>query len=123
MICNIKNKMFSLRRETDIIHVAHKLGIDFDFPLFLAVHNSLFAYLDFVNQPEKRFPIKAFLIAVLPDKARPFRISIKSEIRRETAYFHAFGIVVECKKQNGKSEFNGEILCLVPCKNKPFWHC
>lgn len=53
-------------------NVAHKLVVGFDFPLFLAVHNRLFAYLDFVNQPEKRFSVKAFQIAVLPDKAYPF---------------------------------------------------
>ena len=53
-------------------NIAHEFIINPYLPFFQPVHNPLFAYLDFVNQPEKRFPVKAFQIAVLPDKADPF---------------------------------------------------
>lgn len=58
--------------EADASNIAHKLVINLYLSFFLTVHNPLFAYLDFVNQPEKRFPVKAFQIAILPDKAYPF---------------------------------------------------
>lgn len=53
-------------------NIAYKFYTNPYLSFFQPVHNPLFAYLDFINQTEKRFPVKAFQIAVLPDKVHPF---------------------------------------------------